>query len=166
MTRGAIDRVRHFDRQLARWEVGPLSGMPSIVHVPIGGAMSIGSLALVLFGGKLSALVMLAVLAFWLMLAALDVGRGMWIRRHPYASRRWLNAVGEAVGEEVFSDALEQLNRRFRHDPACVVTRVDMADTVRQVRAARHDAARRSEGLPLGALPAAMGCKETCHGIR
>lgn len=152
MIPGATDRVTATDRALAAWEVGPLSGTPGIVHLPISGMMLIASLAVTFFGDRTSALVLLIALAGWLSIAVADLARGLWIRRHPYASQRWLNGIRKAVGDEILDQAVERLKTCFGHDEVYVVKRADLALEIRVVRAVERDRKRRIEGTYLAAI--------------
>ncbi|MBW6528981.1 hypothetical protein KZ813_19245 [Sphingomonas sp. RHCKR7] len=152
MIPGATDTVTAADRALAAWEVGSLSGMPGIIHLPVSGMMLIASLTVTFFGDKASALVLLVALAGWLVLAVADLARGLWIRRHPYASARWLAGVRRAVGDETFGRALEHLKTCFGPDEAYVVRRADMALGISIVRANQRDSRRRAEGNMLATI--------------
>ncbi|MGK6325176.1 hypothetical protein ACMGDM_19085 [Sphingomonas sp. DT-51] len=152
MIPGAIDRVTAADRALAAWEVGPLSSMPGIIHLPISGMMLKASLTVTFFGDRMSALVLLVALAGWLLIAAADLARGLWVRRHPYASQRWLTGVRRAVGGETFGEALERLKTCYGPHEAYALRRADMALEIRVVRAMKRDSRRRAEGTPLATI--------------
>ncbi|MBB3349816.1 hypothetical protein [Sphingomonas sp. BK069] len=140
------------DRALAAWEVGPLSGMPGIIHLPISGVMLLASLTVTFFGDRTSALVLLVALGGWLLLALADLARDLWIRRHPYASARWLAGVRRAVGDDFLGGALERLRTCYGPDNAYVVRRADMALEIRIVRANQRAGQRRAEGNMLATI--------------
>jgi hypothetical protein len=77
------DHVTAFDRTLAGWEVGPLSGMLGIVHLPVSAMMLTGSLAVTFSGDKTAAMTLLVAFALWLAIAVAYFSRSMWIRMHP-----------------------------------------------------------------------------------
>ncbi len=155
MIPGATDGVPLVDRLIALFELSRLGAVPSGLTILTVGPIWVGTLALALFGGKTFAMLMLVVLVVWLVLIVLDLGRGIWSLRHPYASPRWLRAVSAAIGEDVSVHALARLIRQHDHDPDYAMTRHDMANAVRTERAARRNAARRAEGFRLVDAPAA-----------
>ena len=143
------NRVTAFDRALAGWEVGPLSGMLGMVHLPVSAIMLTGSLAVTFFGDRTAAMALLVGFAIWLAFAAADVSRSMWIRMHSLASQRWLNAVREAVGNELFYDAIDRLRTCFGHDPAYAIHRADLTLEIRVVRAIAREDRQRAGGISL-----------------
>lgn len=145
------NRVTAFDRALAGWEVGPLSGMMGIVHLPISAMMLTGALAVTFFGDRTAAMVLLVGFAMWLAFAVADVSRSVWIRTRPLASRRWLNAVREAVGDQVFGDAINRLRACFGREPAYAIRRADLALEIRVVRAIAREDRQRAGGISLTA---------------
>lgn len=155
MIPGATDGVPLVDRLVALFELSWLSVLPFGLVILTLGPIWVGTLAMAVFGGKTFAMLMLVVLAVWLVLIVLELGRGIWTLRHPYASPRWLGAVSATIGEDVSVHALARLIRQHDHDPAYVVTRQDMAYAVRAERVARRSAARRAEGFRLVEAPAA-----------
>lgn len=102
MTAGAIIGPSLIDRVVARWEVTPFGSSPPsfsyLMMVPLPATMW----GLAWFGhSRTSAVLAVALLASWLVLAGLDGARGWWLSRHPYASPRWLRAVRAAVGDDI-----------------------------------------------------------------
>lgn len=145
------DHVTAVDRTLAGWEVGPLSGMLGIVHLPVSAIMLMGSLAVTFFGDKTAAMTLLVGFALWLAIAVANFSRSMWIRMHPLASQRWLSGVRKAVGDEVFSDAINRLRTCFGREPAYAIRRADLALAIRVVRAIARDDQQRAGGISLTA---------------
>lgn len=143
------DHVTAFNRALAGREVGPLSDMLGIVHLPVSAMMLTGSLAVTFSGDRTAATALLIGFAIWLAIAVADVSRSMWIRMHPLASQRWLNAVREAVGNEVFDDAIDRLRTCFGRDPAYAIRRADLALEIRVVRAIGRKDRQRAGGISL-----------------
>lgn len=143
------DHVTACDRALAGWEVGPLSGMLGFVHLPVSTVMLTASLAVPFFGDRTAAMVLLVGFAIWLAFAVADVARSVWIRMRPLASRRWLNAVREAVGDEVFGDAIDRLRTCFGREPAYAIRRADLALEIRVVRAIAREDRQRADGIDL-----------------
>lgn len=145
------DHVPAFERALAGWEVGPLSGMLGIVHLPVSAMMLTGSLAVTFFGDRNAAMALLVGFAIWLAFAVADVSRSMWLRLHPIASQRWLNAVRKAVGDKVFGDAIDRLRTCFGRDPAYAIRRADLALEIRVVRSIAREDRQRAGGISLAA---------------
>lgn len=126
--------------------------------------MLIASLTVTFFGDRTSALVQPVALAGWLVLAVADLARGLRIRRHPYASARWLVGVRIAVGDETSGRALEHLKTCFCRDETYVVRRADMALGISIVRAYQRDSRRRAEGNMLATFVGPQTSSQKRHG--
>ena len=149
MIPGVSDGVPGLDRLVARWEVSRLNIVPFAISVVsfwpmltvmIVIAKAIGTKPIVLGRGML---------VVWVALLVTEMGRGLWVLRHRYASPRWLRAVHAAIGDDVAVHALAELVRQHRYEPDYIVLRSDMTSAVQQERARRKDAARRAEGVRL-----------------
>ena len=86
-------------------------------------------------------------LVVWVALLVTEMGRGLWVLRHRYASPRCLRTVHAAIGDDVAVHALADLVRQHRYEPDYAVLRSDITSAVQQKRAKRKDAGRCAEGV-------------------
>lgn len=149
MASGAIERTSFLDAVVARWEVSRLAVVPFSLTMLLVSPVFVTMVAIGLFAEEWSAVLGLALLIVWLMLVALDLGRGVWIMLHPHASARWLRAIRATVAREVIDDALAHLAARHGDSAAYRITCIDMVNAVQVAKATRRNAIQQAQGLRL-----------------
>ncbi|WP_139198057.1 hypothetical protein [Sphingomonas gellani] len=101
MSLGATGRVPLLDRLVARWEISRLAVLPIVISFSSLWACLIGLGVIGKISGTKPVLAGRILVVIWIVLAGLELGRGLWTMRHRYASPRWLRGVNAAVGDEV-----------------------------------------------------------------